>query len=300
MQWTEENLRKQAMALLSTHSIDHSSLKTLRFGENAVFHPVGSGLVLRISRPSVSHQHLTRQIAVSQALKAASISCVTIAGDFPAPVDTPYGLATLWSWQPPDPIRPEISLRRFGTILREFHDAISASGIEMEPWDPFTKIIARIQKAAQEVANSDISSALSSLLTYSADLSSKASSPWPAGETCLHGDAHTGNIIVSGGNYHIHDFDDICHGPTEWDFAPLGVACRRFGVPRKELDDLQAGYGKMVAHGEPFDRMTQIRELFMTTWLLQNRNESNTIQKEVDHRIHCILTGDSRNAWKPN
>ena len=44
---------------------------------------------------------------------------------------------------------------------------------------------------------------------------------WP--RRPLHGDAHTGNVLLTSTGWRWTDFEDVCAGPVEWDLASMTV-----------------------------------------------------------------------------
>ena len=46
----------------------------------------------------------------------------------------------------------------------------------------------------------------------------------------IHGDAHTGNLLVDTGQVVLSDFQSAAVGPREWDLLPTAIALERYGL----------------------------------------------------------------------
>lgn len=63
---------------------------------------------------------------------------------------------------------------------------------------------------------------------------------WP--RRPLHGDAHTGNVLMTPAGPRWTDFEDVCVGPVEWDLASLTVSDEAVDaypgrIDRRRLED---------------------------------------------------------------
>ncbi|WP_433532995.1 phosphotransferase [Micromonospora sp. CA-263727] len=105
----------------------------------------------------------------------------------------------------------------------------------------------------------------------------------------VHGDAHTGNLLGCAGAAVLIDFEAAATGPREWDLIPVAVAYKRLGLPRYDYEAFVEGYG--------FDVLRGIREVGMTTWLMQNVAESPRIEAEFELRVESMKNGDDTCVW---
>lgn len=63
---------------------------------------------------------------------------------------------------------------------------------------------------------------------------------WP--RRPLHGDAHTGNVLMTPDGPRWTDFEDVCVGPVEWDLASMTITVEALAaypgpIDRPRLDD---------------------------------------------------------------
>lgn len=131
---------------------------------------------------------------------------------------------SLWSWVDHRP--GLVSARDFGGLLRELHAVLgSYSGALPTLVGPVTDV-----RSALEVSDDPVLHAAARRLLPLA-------MSWPALGVCrpLHGDAHTGNVLLTADGPLWTDFEDVCSGPVEWDLASTSVT-----------DEALVGYGDAV------------------------------------------------------
>src|SRR5205085_12243127 len=80
----------------------------------------------------------------------------------------------------------------------------------------------------------------------------------------LHGDAHLGNVLITGSGATWMDLDDVCTGPLEWDVASLSSdAWSEFGGIDRDLTSLLADLRSLcvsVWSWADFERSADARE----------------------------------------
>jgi thiamine kinase-like enzyme len=119
----------------------------------------------------------------------------------------------------------------------------------------------------------------------------------PAGP--IHGDAHTGNLLTDHGEVVLLDFEAVAVGPREWDLMPTAIAYERFGLAGERYREFADVYGFDVRTWAGYPVLRAIRELTMTTWLMQNVGEDPAIAAEFALRVDSIRKGDLSRAWTP-
>ena len=173
---------------------------------------------------------LEREVAVAAFLAAAG---VPVAGPWEDPgPHLAEGLeVTLWHWVEHE--ATTVSPARFGAMLGPLHDALAAYPGDLPPLvGPLTDIAtaltvsddATLHRAASELVPLALS--------------------WP--RRPLHGDAHTGNVLMTPSGPVWTDFEDVCVGPVEWDLASMTVT-----------DEALSAYPGPVDR----DRLTDCRDL---------------------------------------
>ena len=148
---------------------------------------------------------MRREVSVAQHLAASGVPIVA-PWDDPGPHIAEGLEVSLWHWADHD--NRQVSAADFGTMLGPLHEALASYPGNLPPLvGPLT----------------DISTALavspdSTLHRAAAELVPLALS-WP--RRPLHGDAHTGNVLMTPAGPLWTDFEDVCAGPVEWDLASM-------------------------------------------------------------------------------
>lgn len=119
----------------------------------------------------------------------------------------------------------------------------------------------------------------------------------PLGSAVVHGDVHLENAIVTDRGLVLVDLEDAAVGPASWDFAPLGVGVRRYGVPRRDYRDFVAGYGDEPGSWPGLSYMRSVYELMSVAWALRCSGLSRRMAEEATVRVELLL-GASERVWK--
>jgi len=102
----------------------------------------------------------------------------------------------------------------------------------------------------------------------------------------LHGDAWTGNLVVSQGGLLWTDFEDVCIGPIAWD-----LACLRMDCPTDGGFEMTARAGVTDADLRPFLRA---RELQTFAWALMRATRDPRRRDIAGQRLAAWLDGSAR------
>jgi len=86
-------------------------------------------------------------------------------------------------------------------------------------------------------------------------------------------------------------------GPREWDLLPTSIAVPRYGLPEQEYQEFAAAYGFDVRSWPGYPVLREIREMTMTTWIMQNVRESPQIAAEFAVRVASLRERDCERAW---
>ena len=146
---------------------------------------------------------MQREVEVSRYLSARGAAVVP-------PWDTPGphqggGLdVTLWKWLEPE--AGSVPPRVFGPMLKDLHDALADYDADLPALvGPLTDIAAALEASDDRVLH-EAAAVLVPLAPF-----------WPCRP--LHGDAHTGNMLMTLAGPKWMDFEDVCVGPVEWDLS---------------------------------------------------------------------------------
>ena len=93
------------------------------------------------------------------------------------------------------------------------------------------------------------------------------------------------------------DFEAVAAGPREWDLVPTAVACERFRLSQEYYREFADTYGFDVRTWAGYTVLREIRELTMTTWLMQNVGESAAVAAEFAWRVASLRRRDTRRVW---
>ncbi|TDP96560.1 phosphotransferase [Labedaea rhizosphaerae] len=94
----------------------------------------------------------------------------------------------------------------------------------------------------------------------------------------LHGDAHPGNVLVTGAGLVWNDFEDAWQGPLGWDLACLRLTGRLDGEAA-----VRAYPGAVDA--EELEVCTRFRELYAAVWVAFRAQKSPEWQPEATRRL---------------
>ena len=123
-----------------------------------------------------------------------------------------------------------------------------------------------------------------------------SSTTWTLGRGLIHGDAYAENLIHTGDQVVLSDWDSVSHGPREQDIIPASIR-HRFGRPKAEWDQFCAAYG-VDPHDLPgLAVLRQMREL--RTLVPYIRSGQPQAQDEVNRRIADLMSGTQREPWHP-
>lgn len=151
---------------------------------------------------------LEREVSVAQFLAASEVPIVAPWED-PGPHVAEGLEVSLWQWAEHD--SSEVPAARFGAMLGPLHEALFSY-----PGDLPTLVGPLTDIATALTISSDLT-----LHRAAAELVPLALS-WP--RRPLHGDAHTGNVLMTPSGPLWTDFEDVCVGPVEWDLASMTIS----------------------------------------------------------------------------
>lgn len=150
---------------------------------------------------------LEREVAVATFLAASSVPMVAPWVD-PGPHLAEGLEVSLWTWAEHD--SRVVPQAEFGRMLGALHEALSSYSGELPSLAGPRADIA----AALSISSCPTLHRAAGALLALADT-------WPSRP--LHGDAHTGNVLMSPSGPRWTDFEDVCSGPVEWDLASMTI-----------------------------------------------------------------------------
>jgi aminoglycoside phosphotransferase (APT) family kinase protein len=264
--------------------------KLLRIGENAIFQLASAPVVVRISRSADRLPRVQREICVARWLAAAKVPAVRVDDEIEQPMMVDGHPVSFWhavTGGEPTPDHNDLA-----RLLAAYH-ATPDCPCDLPIFEPLRISESRLAKATG-VASQD----LDFLRHRIADLKEQFEHldfALPVGP--IHGDAHTRNLLTDHGQVVLIDFEAAAIGPREWDLLPTSIAVQRYGLPEEQYREFAATYGFDVRTWDGYPVLREIRELTMTTWIMQNVLESDAIAAEFALRVTSLRDKDQQRAW---
>ena len=263
----------------------------LRLGENAIYQLANAPVVVRIARSADRMPRVQRELCVARWLATAGVPAVRVYGAAEhQPLLVDGHPVTFWhSVTGGGPAPTHVDLAR---LLASFH-ALGDCPCDLPGFDPLRSIESRLA-AADNVPRAD----RDFLSARCADLHAQLEGltfALPRGP--IHGDAHPKNLLTDRGLVVLLDFESVATGPREWDLLPSAIAVDRYGLPEKEYRKFADTYGFDVRTWSGYPVLREVREMTMTTWIMQNVGESPATAGEFALRVACLRERDSTRAW---
>lgn len=263
----------------------------LRLGENAIYRLRDEPIVVRVAR----HPDAVR--------KEVEVARWLAQHDFPAArlveeltqllvID---GRAITW-WALIEEGSGPAEYTDLARLLKQLHNLPAPVSFELPAFEPMRQVRTRLDNAADTVSYSDVGylHERHEQLQQEYDALTYELRPGP-----IHGDAHLGNIMCSpDGTVRLIDFEVFAWGPREWDASVLGAAYDGFGwMNGIEYARCAELYGWDSTRWSGFVVVRAVRELNMTSWLMQRCGESREIDDEVRKRIADLRAGHTIRRW---
>jgi Ser/Thr protein kinase RdoA (MazF antagonist) len=287
-----------AAAQVLTHACEAvgmsaSGATPIRLGENALFHLPLESVVVRIARTMSYWPDAVNEVNVARWLSELAFPAAEVA-DIPQPIEVDRHPVTFWHFIPGrDGNREDIAV--LGTVLRRLHSLPRPATFRLPDENILGRVESRIASAPVPSADQDF------LLGYLRELRSELPHlSFPLKPAPTHGDAHSENIRISDGRAVLIDFERFAWGQPEWDLAMTATEYKTAGWwTENEYQRFVAAYGyDVMSWRSGFDVLRRVHELKMTTWLMQNINESAEIADEYHVRMATIRDGIP-SVWRP-
>jgi Ser/Thr protein kinase RdoA (MazF antagonist) len=262
----------------------------LRVGENAIFRLADVPVVVRISRSADRLPRVKKELCVARWLAVARVPAVRLSAEIEQPLMVNGHPVSFWhAVTGGEPTPTHVDLAR---LLAAYHTA-PACPCDLEGFEPLATSEARLAKAeGVDASDRDF------LQARCADLTAQFGHlefALPRGP--IHGDAHTNNLLTDHGQVVLIDFEAAAVGPREWDLLPTSIAVPRYGLPEERYEEFAAAYGFDVRSWPGYPVLREIRELTMTTWIMQNVRQSPDVAAEFALRVASLRERDRERTW---
>lgn len=262
----------------------------LRLGENAIYQLAAVPVVVRIARSADRLPRVEKELCVARWLATAGVPVVRVYEEIEQPLLVDGHPVTFWyTVTGGDPVPTHVDLAR---LLAAFHAARDCP-CDLPSFDPLRNSQSRLADAAG-VGPGD----RDFLRTRCAELNDEflhLTFALPRGP--IHGDAHTRNLLTDHGQVVLLDFESSAVGPREWDLLPTAIGVERYGRPEEQYREFADAYGFDVRAWAGYPVLREIRELTMTTWIMQNIGESPAVAAEFALRVASLRERDFGRAW---
>ena len=288
-----ESARRALVVACQSAGLDHAGAELIRFGENALFRLVSTPVVVRIARTKDYWSDAVNEVNVAGWLARHGLDAAT-ACDVPQPVDALGHPVTFWDFIAGRPGGPK-DIGTLGAVLRRLHVLPPPTTFALPEEDILGRVGSRIETAP--VSRDDkqfLTRRLQELRAQIADLR------YPLSPSPTHGDAHSENLMIQDGKPILIDFERFAWGQPEWDLAMTATEYASAGWwSSSEYQEFSDAYGYDVMSWDGFPILQAAHELKMTTWLMQNVQESDEISEEFRVRMRAIRGGRPRETWRP-
>lgn len=272
--------------------LDGAGAALLRHGENAMYRLRELPVIVRVARHTDTPR---KEVAVARWLAEHDFPAVRLRDDLRQLQVIGDRVVTWWELIDEDPQPPRFA--ELALLLRRLHDLPAPAAFALPPFTPMPRVLGRLDRATGLVWKDDVAflRALHGRLLERFDRLTFELPPGP-----IHGDAHVRNLMRGrDGTVRLIDFEAFSWGPREWDACILGAAYAAFGwMDRDQYDRCVAAYGWDPLGWDGFPVFRAVRELNMTTWLMQRLGESAEIDEEIAKRIADLRRGDGRRRWR--
>lgn len=306
-----DDLHAGITAICHTAGLDPSRARLIKWTMNAVY-ALGPH-VIRMSRGDHAKHMAHRLTRVATALNDCGAPVIELA-EMPQPVEAGEWVATIWQRVPsigePQPVD-------LATPLRAIHAIDDLPG-PLPNWNILAKCRQRITSALTGAHAAQLdqwsrtelrlpAAQLTDVLRARADQIEQqlAAVQWYLPHGVIHGDAHSGNLILPSTPTRpgpapdtvICDLDSVSTGPREWDLVPTAHGHIRFGRNRTHHEQFAAAYGFDLLAWPGWPVLRDLRELQLVTSVLDNAHGRPEVARQLGHRLRSYLSGANDVVW---
>lgn len=291
--FTAEHTHAIAAAACETADLPGADLRLMRLGENALYSAAGYTIVVRLARTMDYWPDVAREVEVSRWLHTANIPAAKAVAEIPQPIEVMGHPVTFWHFIHGQSA-PYSRIGDLGDLLSQLHDTTPPATLSLPEQEILGRVRPRIINAP--IADNDREFLLTRLDTLSQELPHLRYA-LPAAP--VHGDAHIKNLMISHDTPILIDFERFAYGQPEWD---LGMTATEYKVAGwwtpQQYQAFVDGYGFDVTSWPGFETIAAVHAIKMTTWVMQNINQSQAIADEFTARMRTLRDGEP-SSWAP-
>ncbi|MFE5571243.1 phosphotransferase enzyme family protein [Amycolatopsis japonica] len=288
---TPDTAKSALLEACKAAGISAESAKLVRMGENAMYRLPGK-IMARIGR---SLEASRKEARIAKWLDGENFPAVRLFAGMTRPIRAGHFHVTFWDFITETPPAP--TSRDLGRVLRALHALAPSPDLDLPPFRPLPKVADRLKALPSgQISTADIDFLWSRCDLLQRDFD-RLTFKLPRGP--IHGDAHNGNLLRDqAGVVRLLDFEDFSHGPREWDVSVAATRFDAFGwMTRREYEDYVEEYGFDPLQWTGYPVLRAIRELNMTTWLMQQVGQSSKVDQEIHKRIDDLRDDQFPRRW---
>ncbi len=286
---TEASAHRALIAACDRVGLHADEAELIRLGENAMYALPAQGVVVRVARSADLVDKVCKELSVARWLASQGFPGIRVIDELAQPVKADGRLVTFWEYVPPS--TATAGLGDLARLLRAFHE-LPTPDFDLPALDPFPLMRRRLALVSG-IKASDVrflAEACDLVEASFHDLMARSES------RVVHGDAHRGNVLMRGNESLLIDYEVVSRGPVAWDLVPTATAVDRFGLPETEFAKFTETYGWDVTEWNGYSVLRTVRELGMTTWLMQNAQEGPA-SEEFALRMESLRKEDLERRW---
>ncbi|MEU3963205.1 aminoglycoside phosphotransferase family protein [Streptomyces buecherae] len=274
--------------------LDSRGAVLIRLGENALVRLACVPVVVRIARSEEYLPQVVNEVAVSRWLTTVGFPAAKTFEGVEQPIVVDGHPVTFWHLIT-EGVR-KASYGDLGRMLKDLHALTPPDGVRLPRFDVFGRTELRIERAP--IPCDDRAFLRSRLRELRDGVETLA---FASVRTPVHGDAHVQNLMVgTDGRAVLIDFENFSFDHPEWDLMVTAVEHHSLGWQTPaQYADFVAAYGRDLHNWPGYGVLRGIQELRMTTWLMQNVNESAGAASEYRRRIAALRDDSARRDWQP-
>jgi hypothetical protein len=245
-----------------------------------------------------------RTVANAGALAAAGAPTIRLAAVGPQPILSGDWAATVWqhlatTGRVPEPVD-------LAAPVRAIH-RLPSPETGLRPWEPIAKARRRIARAdgasrlarwSRDAVGLELDALLAALRERCDGLErALAGVRWHLPHGVIHGDVHTGNLLITGDGPVLCDLDSVGTGPREWDLTPPAHGATRMGRPHAAYRAFADAYGFDIMAWPGWPTMRAVRDLQMVTSTLGAFDGREQVADQLAYRLRTLLAGDDEAIW---
>jgi aminoglycoside phosphotransferase (APT) family kinase protein len=236
-----------------------------------------------------------KEVVIARWLETAGFPGVRLFPDCPQTIVHDGRVVTFWLHMDSDGRSPDFG--DLAVMLRELHGLPKPVDLVLPLFDPLGRVEERLDNAPS-VDEKDIEFLRQRIKDLYAEYNGLEFA-LPVGH--IHGDAHKGNLLRrADGNVILLDFERFAFGPREWDLSTgIGIPFKGFRwIEDAVYAQAVETYGFDIAEWPGLHTLRRIREVAMTTWLMQNVGHSPDIRAEFERRVASLRHDELPRVWR--